>query len=186
MKLKYYQMHLSPFHDSSTLAWTADHSSCHTMCTFYLLPSRGIWNLKLLLMLLLYSRTKNNENMLHSLCTCIWMVMFITMALWPVSPICVSLLRMLYKWQSSYAYCISFVCFTRSNGLFKQNGEATAALRSWYGIYNDLFSLRSSYLLKAPVFTQDSKQTQTYRVSVTGTVMDAFYITTLYHLQRII
>lgn len=61
----------------------------------------------------------------------LWMVMFITIALCPVSPICVSLLRMLYKWQSSYAYCISFVCFTRSDGLFKQNGEETATLVIW-------------------------------------------------------
>lgn len=109
---------------------TKHHSSSHTIPTFCI-PCRGTLNFNFLWMILLHSCTKNNVNIFHSLCTCIWMLTFITIALCPVSPICVSLLRMVYKWQSSYAYCISFVCFTRSDGLFKQNGEETATLVIW-------------------------------------------------------
>jgi hypothetical protein len=63
---------------------------------------------------------------------CIWMAMFMTMALCPVSPICVSLLCMLYKWQSSYAYCISFVCFYKDRWTVQtEGGGDTAALVIW-------------------------------------------------------
>ena len=101
-----------------------------TTCLHFVSQQKHI-KLKLLMNVTASLVHKRKVNMLHSLCTCIWMLMFITIALCPVSPICVSLLRMVYKWQSSYAYCISFVCFTRSDGLFKQNGEETATLVIW-------------------------------------------------------
>lgn len=127
MKSKYYKSIFSFFYVSSTHAHTKHRSSSH-ICTHFVSQQRHI-KLKTSYKYYCFTRAHTHKKvyMFHSLCTCIWMLTFITIALCLVSPICVSLLRMVYKWQSSYAYCISFVCFTRSDGLFKQNGEETAA-----------------------------------------------------------
>lgn len=100
-----------------------------------------------------YSCTKNANtfcSILNFSLLCIWIAMFMTMALCSVGPICVSLLRMVYKWQSSYAYCISFVCFYKTRWTVQtEGGGDTAALVIW--------NLQWPVLIKIILFVEGSR-----------------------------
>jgi hypothetical protein len=98
-------------------------------------------------MLLFHLCTMNNDTFRSH---CVWMATFMTMALCPVCPICVSLLCMLYKWQSSYTYCISFVCFYKTRWTVQtEGGGDTAALVIW--------NLQWPVLITAILFVEGSR-----------------------------